>query len=220
MNKKSVYSLVLSDDLVRAVDQLAYRSHTSRSNLINQILAEHLSLSTPEMRMKEIIKQLEQAFTASSAFQLALPPTDTQMSLRSSISYKYNPTVQYSVVLYRNSGNSFGELRVAFRTRNASLINILTAFFKLWVQIESKYLSELFPANSISFEIQPGKFTRQLMHPVNANLSNKADLGQAAAQYIHLFDSMLKLYFDNPTTAMEKINAAYIKYLRSGAAII
>ena len=220
MNKKSVYSLMLSDDLVRAVDQLAYRKHTSRSNLINQILAEHLSLSTPEMRMKEIISQLEHAFISSSAFQLALPPTDTQMSLRSSISYKYNPTVQYSVVLYRSPGNSFGELRVTFRTRNTSLINILTSFFKLWVQIENKYLSDLFPSDSISFEIQPGKFTRQLMYPINSNVSSKSDLGHAAAQYIRLFDSMLKLYFDNPSAAAEKISAAYIEYLRSGAAII
>ena len=45
---KSVYSLVLMDEVVDAIDQMAYRNNTSRSNLINQILAEHVSLATPE----------------------------------------------------------------------------------------------------------------------------------------------------------------------------
>lgn len=52
--KRSVYSLVLSDDVIKAVDKEAYRQGTSRSNLINQILAEQLSCITPEMRMRDI----------------------------------------------------------------------------------------------------------------------------------------------------------------------
>ena len=41
---KTVYSLVLSDDVVEAVDRMAYARGTSRSNLINQILAENWEL--------------------------------------------------------------------------------------------------------------------------------------------------------------------------------
>ena len=52
--KKSVYSLVLMDDVVNVIDDMAYQMNTSRSNLINQILAEHVSYITPEMRMKDI----------------------------------------------------------------------------------------------------------------------------------------------------------------------
>lgn len=43
---KSVYSLVLADDVVEAIDRLAYSMNTSRSNLINQILAERVQLLT------------------------------------------------------------------------------------------------------------------------------------------------------------------------------
>ncbi len=57
--KKSIYSLVLADDVVAAADRLAYELHTSRSNLINQILAEHLSCVTPEMRMQAVFAQME-----------------------------------------------------------------------------------------------------------------------------------------------------------------
>ena len=46
--KKNMYSLMLSEGVVRAVDALAAKQGTNRSNLVNQILAEHLSLVTPE----------------------------------------------------------------------------------------------------------------------------------------------------------------------------
>ena len=52
--KKSVYSLVLSDDVVEAVDRAAYQNGLSRSAMVNQILADYVSYTTPEKRMREI----------------------------------------------------------------------------------------------------------------------------------------------------------------------
>ena len=40
---KSVYSLVLTDDVVAEIDRIAYENGTSRSNTVNQILAEYVS---------------------------------------------------------------------------------------------------------------------------------------------------------------------------------
>ena len=37
--KKSMYSLMLADEVVKAVDELAAEHGTNRSNMINQILA-------------------------------------------------------------------------------------------------------------------------------------------------------------------------------------
>ena len=56
---KNVYSIVLTDNVIRAVDDEAYRRGTNRSNLINQILAEYLSCVTPEMRMRQIFDSAE-----------------------------------------------------------------------------------------------------------------------------------------------------------------
>ena len=66
--KKSVYSLVLMDDVVEAIDRMAYSMNTSRSNLINSILAERVSYVTPEMRMRDIFSRIEQLM--DSRFQL------------------------------------------------------------------------------------------------------------------------------------------------------
>ena len=54
---KSVYSLVLMDNVVSEVDKMAYEMGTSRSNLINQILAEYVRYTTPEMRMRAVFEE-------------------------------------------------------------------------------------------------------------------------------------------------------------------
>lgn len=59
---KSVYSLVLTDEIVRAIDSLAYRMNTSRSALIDRILAEKLSMQTPEIRMRNIMENIGSFF--------------------------------------------------------------------------------------------------------------------------------------------------------------
>ena len=51
---KSVYSLVLTDQVVEAIDALAYTMGTSRSALIDRILAGHVSYTTPDMRINNI----------------------------------------------------------------------------------------------------------------------------------------------------------------------
>lgn len=58
------------------------------------------------------------------------------MSLKSSLEYKYRPTVKYEVELYENGQDSIGELSVIFRTQSAALISDMTDFFRLWHSIE------------------------------------------------------------------------------------
>ena len=47
---KSVYSLVLADEIVQEIDRLAYEAGASRSAMVNQILADHVRYTTPEKR--------------------------------------------------------------------------------------------------------------------------------------------------------------------------
>ena len=103
--QKSVYSIVLSDDVVAQIDRLAYRHNTNRSNMINQILAEYVSYVTPEKRMQDTFRRMESILQAADTFQVLMQPTDSTLTLRSAIAYKYNPSVRYAVELYRTPGS-------------------------------------------------------------------------------------------------------------------
>ena len=86
---KSVYSLVLMDNVVGEVDKLAYEMGTSRSNLINQILAEYVRYTTPEMRMRAIFDEMEKLMQGVDSFQIQPQPSDAMLTIRSALRYKY-----------------------------------------------------------------------------------------------------------------------------------
>ena len=84
---KHVYSLVLMDEVVEAIDRLAYQQNTSRSNLINQILAEKVCCTTPQMRMNDIFNTISSRMTGD-CFQVQPQPSDAMLSIRSALKYK------------------------------------------------------------------------------------------------------------------------------------
>ena len=99
--KKTLYSLMLNDEVVREVDMMAHRMGTNRSALINQILAEYVNYTTPERRINDVLSAIETLMTPSRELVPFFSPNSYSMSLKSSLEYKYRPTVKYEVELYR-----------------------------------------------------------------------------------------------------------------------
>ena len=83
--KKTLYSLILDDEVVREVDILAHRLGTNRSNLINQILAEYVNYVTPERRINDILSAVEQLLSPSRELVPFFSPNSFSMSLKSSL---------------------------------------------------------------------------------------------------------------------------------------
>ena len=213
---KSVYSLVLMDDVVQEIDRLAYENGSSRSAMINEILADYVSYITPEKRMREIFSQVERLLTAGSNFQVLLQPSDSMFSLRSALAYKYNTTVRYSVELSRRIAPAIGELRVSVRSQNSTLRLYMLQFFKLWSKIEQSMVGR------VDCAMADDKYVRRLMPGDDRELDNEA-LGSAIAAYIRLFDTALQLFFhllDQPETAIVRMESLYGDYLRSAPAIL
>ena len=220
--KKSVYSLVLMDSVVDAVDRLAAMNRTSRSNMINQILAEHISFQTPEMRMRDIFEQLEALLDSAEAFQMQPQPSESMLSVRSSLQYKYKPTVRYSVELLREPKDSFGILKVSFRTQSAPLTAELRSFFLRWVELEKKYLAGRY-REPIRYTLDGGKFSRTLMVPPEESYRGSEAVGAAIYQYISTFNEILTQYFLQPgdrAAAQQQMERSYRSALEKGNLLI
>ncbi|MDY3213888.1 MAG: hypothetical protein SOW77_01205 [Ruminococcus sp.] len=206
--QKSIYSLVLMDDVIAAVDKEAYRLNTSRSNLINQILAEHLACVTPEMKMQEIFNSISDMLEGH--FQIQQQNSNFLMTIKSALQYKYKPTVNYKVELFRNPNNYIGQIKVQIRSQSSTIIKLFEDFFKLWVQLEANILVNKIQSDYI-FKLESGKFVRQLFNP--KNISDN-ELGQALYSYINVLDKAIKLYFSAPSDFNSKlplITKLYIK---------
>ncbi len=181
---------MLSDSVVEAVDNLAQAAGLSRSAMINQILAERVAYTTPEMRLKEVLAAVQRSM--NEGFYLMEQPSAGTLSCRTVLKYRYKPTVRYSVEIFTKGGKKAGELKVSFRTQNETLINDLMGFFSCFASLEQRYIAGRL-SQDIVYTIDSGKFTRTLNMP-NTDISGEA-LGQAVAEYMAMFDNAMKSYF-------------------------
>ena len=191
---KSVYSLALMDKVVEEVDKLAYSMNTSRSNLINQILAERVCCVTPENRMRTIFDYVNKLMDGMGSFKVQMQPSDSMISIRSILSYKYNPTIRYSIELYRNSHPVMGKLKVSLRTQSR-----------------------------VDSEIDNGKYVRRFRLQEGMDEDDEEQVGEAIAQYVEAFDTGLKAYFSRQgdgDEARAEMERSYLRSLKEGLLII
>lgn len=210
---KSVYSLVLSDDVVAAVDRAAYGLGTSRSNLINQLLADYVSFITPEKRRKDIFDSLASVLDSFEPFQVQNRGSDSMLCIRSPLRVKYNPTIRYTVELSRSSDNHLGQLKIMTRTQSGALIELLDAFFCRFGQIEQRYIRRLFPDIVPQYQVGQGRFIR------NFSLLKKEckneEIGNAIACYIQMIDHALKTCLSADSSQWDSIiEEIYLGYLK------
>jgi len=210
--KKTLYSLMLNEDVVREVDALAHRMGTNRSALINRILAEYVNYVTPEQRINDILSSIESLMAPSRELVPVFAPNSFSMYLKSSLEYKYRPTVKYEVELYKGEGESIGQLSVLFRTQSMALISAMTDFFRLWCRIEQAHLLPLTGA-SIEYALGDGKFIRSISAPDRSCSSE--ELAEALSEYIKLFDSLMKAYLAGRLDAHGVESAYYAQMLRA-----
>lgn len=215
--KKTLYSLMLNDEVVREVDMMAHRMGTNRSALINQILAEYVNYTTPERRINDVLSAIETLMTPSRELVPFFSPNSYSMSLKSSLEYKYRPTVKYEVELYRGHDESIGQLSVIFRTQSAALINSMTDFFRVWKSIEDAHLRPLLGDNAPEYALYDGKFVRSITIPQKDCSSQ--ELASVISEYIKLFDNMMKGWLSGRYDARE-IEACYYSLLRRSEILI
>ena len=200
---------MLNDEVVREVDAMAHSLGTNRSNLINQILAEYVNYETPERRINNVLSAIEQLMAPSRELVPFFAPNTLSLSLKSSLQYKYRPTVKYEVELFKSGGESIGELSVMFRTQSAALISSITDFFRLWKSIEDAHLRSATGAH-IDYALYDGKFVRSIALPDKDCTAEQ--LAGALSEYIKLFDKLLKGYLTGRYDA-HNVEAAYYSHM-------
>lgn len=216
--KKSMYSLMLAEQVVEAIDRLAQEQNTNRSKLVNEILADYLSLVTPDRHITDIFNSIESLFD-ETGLTAAHELHDNTLSLKSPLAYRYRPTLRYEVELFRTPDRNVGQLKVNFRTQSPELLVALTEFFRLWARLEETYVAGLFPENSLTYTLDETRFTRSLSLPINASY-DADDYANAISDYIKAFDGMLKKYLSGAYPQPTALENDYLAYLNSGRRLI
>jgi predicted transcriptional regulator len=212
--KKTLYSLMLSDDVVREIDQLAHQQGTNRSALVNQILAEYVDMTTPESSIGEIFRQIGEILDSDRALVPCVTPNAMTMSMKSSLQYRYRPTVKYSVELYRDRRDAWGELSVVIRTQSESLRRAMSDFFHLWKRVEDDLIAPYLPI----YTVYSSRFTRTIAMLENRSYST-AEIASAISAYVRLYDRLMKGYLGG-SMPIAQVRKEYVQYLQDGNIII
>ena len=209
---------MLMDEVVAEVDKLAMRMNTNRSNLVNQILAEYVSVSTPEKQIDSIFRQMEELISRTSELVPLVTPNQLSMSVKSSLQYKYRPTVRYVVQLYRTPGSAVGELTVNFRSQSPALLSAMANFFMFWKRMEDAYIAEYYEPGALVYELSDSKFVRTIAMPRGRKYSSE-ELGRAISSYVTMFDELMKGFLSGKYTERE-LERRYVSCLNNGIGLI
>ena len=210
---KTLYSLLLSEEVVREVDAAAHRSGLSRSALVDRVLAEYVQLTTPERRIEDIFRRLESLLAGDRELVATLPPNAASLSVKSCLQYRYRPTVRYSLELYRTYGRRLGVLNVTFRSQSVALLSVMTEFFSLWQAVETELFAERGLA-APNCDGSDGRFRREISLPTGGEYAAE-EIAQAIGRYVRLFDMTMKRYLAR-TLPPEGVRALYLQWLAQG----
>lgn len=188
---KSVYSLLLNDEVVDLIDKMAIMNGTSRSNMVEKILADAVRYETPEIRATNVFSEIERILSGVPTMRYLEQPSSYMASIMSALSYRYNPAIRYSVEIFPNSRH-LGQMKVILRTQNPELIEHISDFYSLYALLEKKYYNE----NAIHI-IEKSKFTRLFTFPETTVTSKQ--LASILTAFVRDFDELLAVYFSNLT---------------------
>ncbi len=189
---KSIYSLVLNDEIVDIIDKMARINGMSRSNMVEKILADSIEFETPEIKAYNVFEEIEKLISKTQTMRYLSQPSQYMASIMSALDYRYNPAIKYSVELFPSSDH-LGQLKVTLRTQNAILLNLISDFYRLYSFLEKKHYNP-----NATFMFDGAKFTRLFDFP-KVNVTTK-ELAEKLTLYVKDFDELLNVYFNNLTT--------------------
>ncbi len=207
--EKSMYSLILRDDLVEELDRLAFKNGVSRSVMLNKILSEYLDVETPEARMERTFLKMEQLIGAASGLRFTNNASLAMAQVQSALHYRYNPTLRYQVELFPSG--DLGQLKISLRSQSKELFRIMEGFYSLFISLEKKYIGER------AYFYRDGKFVRVFVRPENAAAE---ELGEAIGEFVREFDEYLNIYLSSGEDAAATIEKAFVKNLKEKKVIL
>ncbi len=203
---KSLYSLILNDEVVSKVDKMARVNGISRSSMIEMILANAVSYETPEIRANNIFDEIERLFSHSPTMRYLENQSQYIGTIVGALDYRYNPAIKYNVELFPNS-DKLGQLKVTLRTQNGMLLDLMSDFYNFYIYLEKTYYNK-----GATYLFEQNKFIRLFDFP-NSVVTTK-QLAELLTIYVKDFDELLNVYFNNLTndvSVFKKVEKRFIE---------
>lgn len=192
---RSLYSLILSDAVVEAVDREAYKQQCNRSRLIERILAEYVGVETKEAQVREMMEEIAGLLSAQKHIQV-LPNRETRsLVYQAPIRFKYNPTLRYRLEWQEAGRDHQAVLKIFSRTTSRALADALEAFFLHMNRWEAAYAPFMQGENRLYRN--EGKGTIQFVKILYVGSLDYEEVSRLISRYLQLLNTAIEQYFSS-----------------------
>lgn len=206
--QKCVYSLMLFDDIVERIDQIAYENGTNRSQLINDILADYLGIETPEQKIQHVLESLDR--NLNPVLSVSQICKNNSIRFGKSLKYKYRPKIRYCYEFKNENGQKYAVLKVSSRTKSAELNDHFNDFFNHIDTIEERHDQ---PDRDDDGEDSRHMFVRAFKQE-GAVSRDTNSLTDFLTRYLLMIDTAMNAYFsvDGEGDIDDKLDGIYSHY--------
>lgn len=211
---------MLLDEVIEAVDQLAYNHNMNRSQLINEILAQHVGLLTPEKRVTHIIDKIIQQLEHQEDMHIKAQTENGTLQMGTFLRYKYKPRIKYSYDFISRKNQGYVLLKVNSRTKSPELNQHLKEFFHILTAIDQRRFGEIHAREVVSCisEESNNRYTREFLSGISLEGIGAEYVAEYMSSYIKMLDESLRYYFshlEDTQDAIRAIDQIYCKYMKN-----
>lgn len=203
---KSIYSLLLSDEIVQKLDESAKENGLSRSAMADYVLSCYLGCVNDDADKRNVWAQTERILSSVSHMKFVNNAQTDMAQIVTDLPFKYNPKVVYRLQLSQREG-VIAVVSLNTRTQNERLSALLVDFYKRLAVLEMQFLK------NVSAACEGGKYVSVLY----GKPSGTEQTAYEIAEYVYTLDEMLKLWICGNEAHAAQIFCNYVRRHGPGA---
>ncbi len=196
---KQIYSLVLNEQVVDKIDREALIRGSNRSQIINDVLCKAFDISTPDIKMNQVMDLMTASFKELATLQMISASHGNTLQLRTSVAYKYNPKLKYVIEMSGKTGPVLAKLRIYSRTTSEAFLQSLVMYFGYLTEFEENMPMQIGhrQVGGSGYAYEDNKFVRQFECEWMTTDVKAEAIAAYLFSYIQFLDDSMKMFFEN-----------------------
>ncbi len=196
---KSIYSLLLSDEVVHQLDMLAATRGLSRSAVIDAILADYAGVSNGDEKMRSVWQEMEKMLARTHTMHFVNNAQTNLAQIVTTLPFKYSPKIRYQLEL-SGKNDRICAITLNTRTQNPLLTTAFNNFYERLAVLERQYL------NNVSARFGNGKYVSVLY----GNKNEPTNVACEILEYVVTLDGMLRSWLNGDEQTVVNLFADYV----------
>ena len=205
-------SILILEEMMKRTRRFALEKDVSVYDVVHEALDRFLYSHETGINFADILGGIETGMSEPEYFVTSVDLYGYTVIVKSPIRYIHRPELKYKIVITQNDSVSAGKMCVTLRSHDINTLRRFSEFLNLWITLETNHIQF---GGQIKYITDAGYFERKVYIPVSPQRISGQIIGAAISDYIHVFDELLKYFFNHPNDIYE-IEKIYRDRVKNG----